>query len=271
MRSYEDVDWDTFWRWEIFRRELDPIDPFRWKADSSRELRNLPQGRDREGIAPRILDSSCGLGCHAMVQQSLGFRVEACDNSLLVLERARRSMSEHAMAIPTFQAVWETLGASHARRYDLIFNDEIHQVRPRRELLAALRGFHGALRPGGSFVFFYADASKPDNGPGHAQWDWQHVHRDRTAWTARADGLEVSLDIHPERADETLVIELHTYRIRQEGSSERIESMTMARNYLWDWAHVIPVLEEAGFARFESHRFVNVHGNGYSMNLATRD
>lgn len=271
MRSYKDVDWDTFWRWEIFRRRLDPLDPFKWKADSSRELRNLPQGRDRAGAPPLILDSSCGLGCHAMVQHSLGFRVEACDSSALVLARARELMAEHSMTIPTFEAAWETLGAKRSGRYDLVFNDEVHQVRPREELLTVLHSFHDALRPGGSLVFFYADVEKPDNGPGHARWDWEHDHEDRRAWTAKTDELEVTLDIHPELAEETLVVEHHTYTVREAGSPERIETMSMARNYLWDWAHIVPVLEEAGFGRVESHKLVNVHGNSYSMNLATRE
>ncbi len=180
-------------------------------------------------------------------------------------------MSEQSMVIPTFSTTWENLGTLRSERYDLIFNDEIHQVRPRRELLVALRGFHDALRPGGSLVFFYADAKKPDNGPGHARWDWEHVHEDRKAWTASSDGLEVTLDVHPELVDETLVMEHHTYRIREEGSGDRVESMSMARNYLWDWSHIVPVLEGAGFVHIESHRFINVHGNDYSMNLATRD
>lgn len=205
-----------------------------------------------------------------MVQRRLGFRVEACDGSALVLARARELMDDHSLDIPTFESTWETLGTTRPERYDLIFNDEVHQVRPREELLAVLRSFHDALRPGGSFVFFYADDLKPDNGPGHARWDWDHVHEDRRAWTAEADGLEVTLDIRPELAAETLVIEHHTYTVREPGSPERLEMMSMARNYLWDWTHIVPLLDEVGFQHVECHQLVNVHGNSYTMNLATR-
>lgn len=267
--TYRDVDWDVFWRWEIFRRRRDPLDFLRWKADSSRELRALPAGRDRDGVAPLLLDSSCGLGYHAMVQRSLGFRVEACDRSEVALEGARALMAASGLEVPTFVATWEALGDQRPERYDLVFNDEIHQVRPRDELLAALRGIRGALRPGGAFVFFFADAAKPDNGPAHADWDWEHVHRDRLAWSAAEGDLEVSLHILPERADDTLVLEHHVYLVREAGR-ERVETMTMARNYGWDWAHVVPVLEEAGFDRVESHAFVSVKGNEYTMNLARR-
>lgn len=272
MRSYSDIDWGTFWRWEILHRRAEPLDFLAWKADSSRELRGLLQGRDRDGVPPLILDASCGMGYHAMVQHHLGFRVEACDQSEVVLTAARDLMSAQGVEIPTFRAAWEGLGQSHPERYDLIFNDELHQIRPRPELLAVLRGFHGALRPGGSLVFFFADASKPDNGPPHAQWDWENVHRDRQAWTARSEeeGLEVSLWILPERAAETLVVEHHVYLIKRDGQPDHVESMAMARNYLWDWNHIVPVLEEAGFEQVESHDFINCKGFSYTMNLARR-
>jgi len=271
MRTYREVDWDTFWKWEIFLRRQDPLDFMRWKSDSSRELRTLPQGQDRDGRAPLILDSSCGLGYHAMAQHRLGFRVEACDLCPRALEHARELMAAEGMAIPTFEADWEGLGETSPGRYDIVFNDELHQVRPREELLAVLRGFRGALRPGGCLVFFFADAAKPDNGPAHARWDWEHVHRDRTAWVARSAGLEVTLTIHPELVEETLVVEHHRYAVREQGAAEREETMWMARNYLWDWNHIVPVLEEAGFGRVECHEFVSSAGNAYTMNLAFRE
>ena len=270
MQTYRDVDWDTFWRWEIFRRRLDPVDFMRWKADSSRALRGLPQGGDRHGRAPLLLDATCGLGYHAMVQRRLGFRVEACDSNQRVLDFAAATFEEQGLDIPAFQADWTELGRHRPERYDLIFNDEVHQVFPRDALLDVLRGFHAALRPGGSFVFFYADAEKPGNGPGHAQWDWEHEQRERRAWSASADGLEVSLDVVLERASDTLILEHHNYSIRSDASTESGQSMTMPKNYYWDWSHIVPVLEQAGFTDLESHHFVNVHGNTFSMNLATR-
>jgi len=243
----------------------------RLKADSSRALRGLPQGLAREGgEPPLLLDATCGPGYHAMSQRRLGFRVEACDANARVLDFAARLMAEEGLDIPTYQVAWEALGERSTERYDLIFNDEVHQVFPRASMLAVLRGFHGALRPGGSFVFFYADASKPDNGPGHAQWDWEHCERARNAWTQRAEGLEVTLELSAERASETMIFEHHRYSIRGDDGKERIESMTMPRNYYWDWDHILPLLEEAGFDAFEAHRFVNVQCNTFSMNLARR-
>jgi len=258
------TDWDTFWRWEIFRRAVDPLDFRRWKADSSRELRALPAGRDRDGRPPRLLDASCGMGFHALIQHELGFDVEACDASELVLASARALFAAEGADIPAFGARWEELGETHPARYDLVFNDEVHQVRPRPALLAVLRGFAGCLRPGGALVFFFADALKPDDGVNQCAWEWEHMDRDRVAWTARIDGVEVTLRVVAERDGPDRILERHHYTIRDGGT----ESMTMPKSYCWDWDSVLPVLREAGFVRFESRRFVNVHGREYAMNLA---
>jgi SAM-dependent methyltransferase len=262
-------DWHTWWRWELFRRRVDPIDFRRWKADSSRELRRLPVGQDLDGRPPRLLDASCGMGFHALIQHELGFEVEACDACDLALASARALFAEAEAPIPAFAARWEDLGDLRPGRYDLIFNDEVHQLRPRAALLAVLRGFAGALRPGGALVFFFADAAKPDDGVNQAAWEWQHMDRDRLAWTARDGGLEVSLRVVAERAGDDLILEHHRYAIREDGQPDRHEATTMGKSYLWDWDSILPVLTEAGFDRFECHHFVNVHGRTYAMNLAS--
>ena len=263
------TEWDTYWRWEVFRRRLDPIDFRRWKADSSRALRALPQGGDRDGRAPRLLDASCGMGLHAVIQHELGFDVEACDASEVALAAARELFAEAQAPIPAFAAQWQELGRLRPARYDLVFNDEVHQVRPRSTLLEVLRGFAGALRPGGSLVFFFADAAKPDDGPNQGAWEWEHMERDRVAWSARDGGLEVTLRVTAERADDDLILERHRYTIRRDGQPTRTEEATMGKSYRWDWRSILPVLREAGFDRFECHQLVNVHGRHYTMNLAS--
>lgn len=268
--SHPGIAWDTWWRWEIFRRRADPLDFRRWKADSSRALRALPAGADRDGVAPRLLDSTCGMGYHALVQHELGFRVEASDASALVLEAARRLAASEGARVPIHQCRWEELGDRFPERYDLIFNDEIHQVREEAELLAALTGIRRALRPGGALVFFFADRAKPDDGPNQARWDWEHEPVDAVAWSARAQGTEVTCSRHREMPAPDLILEHLVYRVSDDGRPAREESVTVTRNYRWDWTHVTPVLRAAGFADVESHRFVNVHGNTYALNLATR-
>lgn len=267
--SRTSTDWNTWWRWEVFRRRVDPIDFRRWKADSSRELRRLPAGRDRDGRAPRLLDASCGMGFHALIQHELGFEVEACDASEVALTSARALFAREGAVIPAFRACWEELGETRPARYDLVFNDEVHQVRPRRALLSVLKGFAGALRPGGSLVFFFADAAKPADGVNQCAWEWENMDRSRQAWTARQGDLEATLRVVAERDCPDRILEHHRYTIRQDGQPERSEVVTMAKSYLWDWDAVVPVLREAGFQDVRCHRFTNVHGRTYAMNLAT--
>ncbi|MFH2007025.1 MAG: class I SAM-dependent methyltransferase [bacterium] len=270
LRSYEDVDWDTWWKWEIFRRQVDPVDFRRWKGDSSRALRGLPCGVDRAGVAPRLLDSTCGMGYHALVQHGLGFRTEACDASARVVECARGLAEGEGVDMELFEARWERLGELRPQRYDLVFNDEIHQVWQAAELEAALHGIHGALRPGGALVFFFADAQKPNDGAAQARWDWDRSPREHVAWEEEADGLRVALSVRREREGPHVIAEHHDYVIREGEAPVRRESLTLKRCYRWDWSQIVPVLRRVGFTEVESHRFVNVYGRFYAMNLAFR-
>ncbi len=268
--SAVDDGWDVFWRWEILRRRSDPIDFRRWKADSSRALRGLPAGRDRDGRPPRLLDASCGMGFHTLIQHELGFDVDGCDVNPRVLAAARALFEAEGADIETFEARWEDLGALRPDAYDLVFNDEVHQVRGRDAMLAVLRGFAGCLRPGGSLVFFFADALKPDDGLNQAAWEWEHRDRDRVAWTLQDGERTVQLRVVAEREGDDCIAEHHRYTIKQPGRPDRAESTTLRKSYCWDWDRWLPVMREAGFATFESHRFDAVQGHWFAMNLATK-
>lgn len=262
--------WRTFWRWEALHRADEPVDYLLWKACSSRALRGLPAGQDRQGVPPLLLDSSCGLGWHAMAQARLGFRVEAMDGCPEVLEVAGRAMAAEGLDIPLFSCRWEDLGQERPARYDLIFNDELHQVRGRESMLAVLRGLHGALRPGGALVFFFADQAKPADGVNQCAWDWERTPRARLAWEVRRPELEVSASVVAERPAPDLIALHHVYLVREQGVA-RVEAATLTRSYAWEWEAILPVLREAGFGRVESDTFPSVHGHRFAMNLAFRE
>ncbi|MCP4867147.1 MAG: class I SAM-dependent methyltransferase [Proteobacteria bacterium] len=245
-------DWDTFWKWELHRRRTDPIDFRQWKADSSRELRALFPG---DGV--RLLDASCGMGFHALIQHELGFEVEACDANPRVLAAATELFDG---AVEAFPARWEELGQLRPDRYDLVFNDEVHQVRPASALLAVLSGFAGCLKPGGALVFFFADSAKPDDGVNQCLYEWEHMERSRHAWTAEG----VRLDVEAELVGDDQILEYHRYTL-PDGSTE---TATLSKSYCWDWDSILPVLRDAGFVRFESRRFMNIKGWEYALNLA---
>jgi hypothetical protein len=198
------------------------------------------------------------MGFHAMIQHELGFAVDACDANARVLAAARELLA--GSPIQVFQARWEELGRLRPQRYDLVFNDEVHQVRGEDVLTAVLAGFAGCLRPGGALVFFFADALKPGDGVNQCRYEWDHRSRSRHAWTV--DG--VRLDVEAERVGDDLILEHHRYTL----ADGTVERATMGRSYRWDWDAILPVMRAAGFVRFESRSFTNIKGWGYAMNLA---
>src|SRR5262245_9616285 len=126
------MDWDLYWRFELFRRSADPLDFRKWKSDSQRELAALHPG------GKLLLDSSAGLGDHTVNLAEHGFRVEACDTSDVALTATRQAVAEARADVEVFRARWEELGRDG--RYDLIFNDALHWIHEETELLAVLRG-----------------------------------------------------------------------------------------------------------------------------------
>jgi SAM-dependent methyltransferase len=262
------MDWDTFWRWELFRRASDPLDARRWKRDSSRALRSLFPGTP----GPRLLDATCGLGDHTVNLAEEGFRVEACDSSAIAREATRAALLAAGLDLPVFDARWERLGETHADRYDLIFHDAIHWIEDDDALDAALRGLRGALAPGGALVFFFADAREPEPGQGLASlaWDWEQLPRATLAWEHENQGRRVSLTVVNQRHADS-IDQHHLYLVREAQSPPRLEALTVRRIYKWDWHGIGRALARAGFGAVRSHAFDNVKGYSYALNLAFRD
>lgn len=258
-------DWDTYWRWELFRRRCDPLDFRRWKRDSARELRGLHPG------AVRLLDSTAGLGDHTVNLAELGFEVEACDQSALARAETARKVAEAGLPVRVFDARWEDLGAQAPGRYDLIFNDALHWTYEPEALEAALRGFLGALAPGGALVFFFADATKPGPGEGLGvlAHDWAATAPERLVWDHRDGVLGVSLVQVCTRGPD-YIDQLHLYLVREGDAPARLESLTMRAVYRWDWHALGALLRRVGFVDLETRRFQNVKGRTYPMSFARR-
>lgn len=250
------MDWDLYWRWELFRRRCDPLDFRRWKRDSARALATLHPGAF-------LLDSTAGLGDHTINLSEEGFRVEACDASEVALEATRRALAGAHLDVRVFRAEWRDVGRD---RYDVIFNDAIHWTYEEADLRAALAGLYEALRPGGALVFFFAEAEKPNGGREILEWDWAQMTPSRVAWTHRIDDLEVTLSIESERGDD-YIDEHHVYTIRERGAV-RTEKLTMRRVYRWDWSAISRVLEDVGYVDLRSDRFPNVKGHTFALNRA---
>lgn len=257
----DQLDWDTYWRFELFRRSCDPLDFRRWKRDSQRELKKLYPGR------PLLLDSTAGLGDHTVNLAEEGFEVEACDVSEVALEATRRAVAEAKLDVPVFRARWEKLG--RPGRYDLIFNDALHWIYERDAMQEALSGLYDALAPGGALVFFFADRAEPEPGAGRAmlEREWAGAERARVAWDHTHDGTTVTLTVLAERGED-FIDEHHLYLVREQGGAPRLETLTMRRVYRWDWHALAPLLAEAGFVDPRTDHFQNVKGRWYAMSRA---
>lgn len=256
------VDWDTYWRFELFRRRADPLDFRRWKRDSQRALRGLYPGGD-----VRLLDSSAGLGDHTVNLAEEGFVVEACDVSEVALEASRAAVAEAGLDVPVFRARWEQL--ERPGRYDLIFNDALHWIDDADELRRALRGFFEALRPGGALVFFFADQASPQTGHGLElhRHDVASLEPARVAWDHRVGDETVTLtilaDVGPDFIDER-----HVYLARTDAERPRVSTLTMRHLYRWDWHALSPLLREIGYVEPRTDHFENVKGHWFAMSRA---
>ena len=206
------LDWNCYWRHELFRRRCDPLDFRKWKRDSQRELRTLYPG------TPLLLDSTAGLGDHTVNLAEVGFRTEACDVSAVALEATRTAVRDAGLDVPVFEARWEQL--DRPERYDVIFNDALHWIYDEGELCAVLRGFFDALVPGGALVYFFADAAHASHGAGLEilEWDWKHMDRARIAWSHRDGRESTTLTIVADRGSD-FIDEHHLYTV-QEGSDD---------------------------------------------------
>lgn len=258
------LDWDRYWRFELFRRRCDPLDFRRWKRDSQRELKALYPGR------PRLLDSTAGLGDHTVNLAEEGFDVDACDTSPIAREAVRSALDAAGLDVPVLDVPWAELG-DRPDRYDLVFNDALHWIYEEDELRRALEGMFAALRPGGALVYFFADDKEPDEDAGQRtlRWDWERMERARIAWEHTRDARTVSLTLVAERGHD-YIDEHHLYHHREGSAPAQLESLTMRRVYRWDHFHLTPLLEDVGFVSIRSDHFRNVKGHTFAMNRAFR-
>ena len=255
------MDWDTYWRFEVFRRRADPLDFRRWKRDSQRALRSLyPDG------APRLLDSTGGMGDHTVNLAEEGFDVEACDRSEEAVALTRSAVERAGLDVPVFRADWEDL--RRPERYALIFNDELHSIYDEEALRAALVGLREALAPGGALIFFFADAEHPE--PGHGiellEWDWRRAERVRVAWDHTVDERTVTCTQLRRRGPDYIDVD-HVY-LDREGEHLEVRALTARRVYRWDWARLAPVLRDVGFVDLRSDHFDNVKGYTFALSRA---
>lgn len=261
---FAEAEWDSFWHFERFYREAEPLDFRRWKRDSQRALRSLyPDGR------PLLLDSSAGMGDHTVNLAEEGFRVEACDRSPVALGLTREAVEAAGVDVRVFSADWRRL--ERPERYDLIFNDELHSIYEAEDLRDVLAGLYEALRPGGALVFFFADAAHPEaeHGLEALDWDWQRLQRAEVAWDCERGHRRVTLMKLGVRGPD-YIDERHLFLARCGDAAPEVTDLTMRRVYRWDWHGIAPLLTELGYVDLRTDHFPNVKGYTFAMSRAFR-
>lgn len=127
-------------------------DDYTTDYDHERWLAAIVELALRHGLrGPRALDVACGTGASALPLARLGYRVDACDISPGMLERARPKLEPFGGRV--FEADMRSLPTLGA--YDLItcLDDAIDYLVEGEDLARAMRSFASVLSPDGVLVF----------------------------------------------------------------------------------------------------------------------
>jgi SAM-dependent methyltransferase len=113
------------------------------------------------GRGARILELACGTGGHAIRLAKLGYEVIAADYSEAMIAEGRRKARRQRAIVKFEQRDMRKLGAPE-QPFDaaLCLFDSIGYARTDAGIVAAIRGVHRSLRPGGLFLleFWHAPA-----------------------------------------------------------------------------------------------------------------
>jgi glycine/sarcosine N-methyltransferase len=126
-----------------------------WEARLASEGPFLQQVLHESG-ATRILDAACGSGGHALALARWGYDVTGADASPAMIALARQKAAEAGLNIPFVVSDLAALtgATTQGRPYDavLCLGNSLPHLLTQADLLAALKGMAGVLRPGGLFV-----------------------------------------------------------------------------------------------------------------------
>jgi glycine/sarcosine N-methyltransferase len=113
--------------------------------------------------ATRVLDAACGSGGHALALARWGYDLAGADASPAMIALARRKAVEAGLAVPFVIGNLAGLAGASApplpgeglgERFDavLCLGNSLPHLLTQADLVAALRGVAGVLRPGGLFL-----------------------------------------------------------------------------------------------------------------------
>jgi SAM-dependent methyltransferase len=126
-----------------------------WEARLSSEGPFLHEVLSGSG-AVSVLDAACGSGGHALALARWGYHVAGADASPAMIALAQQKAVQAGLDVPFVVSDLAALGGAttQGRPYDavLCLGNSLPHLLTQADLVAALRGMAGVLRPGGLFI-----------------------------------------------------------------------------------------------------------------------
>lgn len=265
--------WETFYRWEWFRREqwrphFREVKADKWGGSCGAFKKVLDEINGKFA-----LDSSCGLGLKTIVMKEMGIDIVGCDGCAYAIEMARELSRIEGHNIEFFASRWSELPSITNYEFDGIFNDALSWILTREEFEASLQGFLSVLKPSGVLVFFGAEKDSPSDSESQKklfEQFWQERPRFSIEWTYEAMGTRCTSILIREKGD--MFVDEHHIFLIQENDTQRIESATIRQPVYWSWSLLKEMFLKAGFSKLETQTFRGMGRGGTTLklNVATK-
>lgn len=212
----------------------------------------VEQVRAAGGDAARVLDAACGTGMHAIALAQQGFITSGSDLSAPMIERARENARQSGAAVDWRVAGFGDLAQvfiDRAGRFDclLCLGNSLPHVGSAGELAAALRDFAECLRPGGRLVV--QNRNFDAVMAGRERWMEPQAHRE-------GDREWLFLRFYDYLPDGRINFNVVTLR-RDSPEAGWQQSVTSTQLTPLRQADLLPALQSAGFARWETYGGLN--------------
>ena len=190
-----------------------------------------------EAGARRVLDAACGSGGHALWLARQGYDVVGADVSPVMIALAQQKAAAAELDVPFVVSDLANLQASTAYDTVLCLGNSLPHLLTQDDLVAALQGMAGMLRPGGALVLQ------------NLNYDlrWQGQPRWFMAQGGELDGQEVLVWRFADYDAPAGRIAFHIALFRKDAPNWKVEVHTTPHRPLFQ-ADLIAALAEAGFS-----------------------
>jgi glycine/sarcosine N-methyltransferase len=109
---------------------------------------------EQVGPGSAVLDAACGTGIDAAALARRGFRVQATDGSVAMVEAAAERFRRDGLAVPVQQCLWENLADTVDERFDVVLctGNALAHATGEAAMVQALIGLRRMARPAGHVV-----------------------------------------------------------------------------------------------------------------------